>query len=250
MLALCVRGIYCIFVSFLAIPSEYPTVNIFAFLVLVTMCNLSKSSTELIVDAGETTKHRTRPIFGSRWNLDFSHIMMTCFIGSTIAQASYTLSKISAHAELAAEIFFLTFQSSNEAVFGRLKTDILAHHCGMLFAFLMVSFHSAYTKWAFLVVNMQSIHIPLIFLHARNLAKSASWKSFWEAPYHICWFSAVTYRCSTVLYNVYIAHRSQDPASKVILVGAILVLSLDALWTKQLLRSLSDSSRRAVKKSK
>ncbi|KAK3267940.1 hypothetical protein CYMTET_23531 [Cymbomonas tetramitiformis] len=79
------------------------------------MCNVAKSNAEVNIDAGEATKHRTKSIFGSRWNLDFSHIMMTCFIGSTIAQASYTFSKISAHAELAAEIFFLTFQSSNEA---------------------------------------------------------------------------------------------------------------------------------------
>ena len=170
-------------------------------------------------------------------DVEFGHASLFCMSLSIVAMSAYCCGVIDAQAELVVEIVLLALKTVAEIGFGKWGPDLLLHHLVMLAAFVIVQL-PAFSEFAYAVVAMQTIHVPLFFRHcwvvaerdqfcrqipaptARKLLHSAFWPS---------WLVVVSFRAPFLLRAA--ADTLPSAAGWLYLGFSALVLYMDLLWT-------------------
>ena len=137
-------------------------------------------------------------------------------------------------AQLLLELALTLVKAAVEVRCGEMSWDLALHHA-CFFSTLYGAFYWApMAKYAWLIVHMHLIHVPLTFVNAKHVAKQLRHERARRAAervYLSAWPFFASYRCFMLTFNTIRAVRGADPVTPVLVLMTTAFLALDCLWT-------------------
>lgn len=159
-------------------------------------------------------------------------LMVLINLLSSAALMSFAFDVVTAHQELAVEAVLLGSKAIVEYLQDSLSRDIQLHHASMCVGLVLV-WLPRFAPWAWVVVLMQAVHLPLTVHWARRLLpfKSSSWNAL-RVAFLLLWLPTCLFRCSVISFEAVSQLRAgRMETGGLLSVFALLFCTLDFMWT-------------------
>lgn len=160
----------------------------------------------------------------------FDALMFLCHLASTAQQLLYHSAMIDASRGVSFEVALFFLKWLLEWFLEAITSDLIVHHLGMAAGASIVSF--GFPAHSFVLIHVQSIHLPLAINYARRLSGSQR-GGVLDVLFGATWLFVVMARGTLIGSESVRMLVAAEPGRYLILSCALTMIALDVQWTRE-----------------